>query len=68
MKVKIYCLYELDNHGRPKFRGRFASRHRMQNAALGLGLSNWFYEVDEKDDEYGGTVILSEAVKGAGKR
>jgi hypothetical protein len=67
MKVKIYCLYEIARDGQTKFRGRFASRHRMNAAALGLGLSNWFYEVDEKDDEFGGTVILSEAL-GAGKR
>jgi hypothetical protein len=67
MKVKIYCLYEIARDGQTKFRGRFASRHRMNAAALGLGLSNWFHEVDEKEDEFGGTVILSEAM-GAGKR
>jgi hypothetical protein len=39
----------------------------MEAAAIGLGLSNWFHEVDEKDDEYGGTINISEAI-GAGKR
>jgi hypothetical protein len=57
--IKIYVLYSLDNHGRPKFQGRFASKHRMEAAALGLGLNNWFYEVDEKQDEYGDTIIIS---------
>jgi hypothetical protein len=59
MKIRIYCLYELDNHGRPKFRGRYASKHRMESAAQGLGLNNWFYELDEKEDEFGGTIIIS---------
>jgi hypothetical protein len=59
-KVKIYVLYGMDNHGRPKFQGRYASKHRMEAAAQGLGLSNWFYEVDEKQDEFGGTINISE--------
>jgi hypothetical protein len=58
-KIKIYELYSNDRHGRSKFHGRFASRHRLEAAARGLGLSNWFYHVDEKADEYGGTVIVS---------
>jgi hypothetical protein len=48
--IKIYVLYELDQFGRPKYRGRFASRHRLKAAAMFM--SNWFYEVDEKQDEY----------------
>lgn len=56
-KIKIYSLYEIDRHGRTKFAGRFASRHRLKAAAMFM--SNWFYEVDEKEDEYGGTIRLS---------
>ena len=57
MQIKIYILYEIDSFGRTKFRGRFASRHRLRAAAMFM--SNWFYEVEEKQDEYGGTVQLS---------
>jgi hypothetical protein len=63
MSIKIYCLYSIDNHGRPKFQGRYASKHRMEAAAQGLGLSNWFYEIDEKQDEFGGTINITEALK-----
>ena len=56
-KIKIYSLYEIDRHGRTKFAGRFASRHRLKAAAMFM--SNWFYEVDEKEDEFGGTIQLS---------
>jgi hypothetical protein len=59
MKIKIYQLYSIDIHGRPKFHGRFASKHRLEAAARGLGLNSWYYEVDEKQEEYGGTVIVS---------
>jgi hypothetical protein len=59
MKIKIYCLYSIDSHGRPKFHGRYASKHRMEAAATGLGLVNWTYDIDEKEDEYGGTIIIS---------
>jgi hypothetical protein len=62
MSIKIYCLYGIDKHGRPKFHGRYASKHRMEAAALGLGLSNWFYEIDEKQDEFGGTINITEAL------
>jgi hypothetical protein len=55
--VKIYILYEIDEHNHPKFRGRFASRHRLKAAAMYM--SNWFYEVEEKQDEFGGTIQLS---------
>ena len=56
-KIKIYSLYEIDRFGRTKFAGRFASKHRLRAAAMFM--SNWFYEVDEKEDEYGGTIQLS---------
>jgi hypothetical protein len=56
-KIKIYVLYELDKYGRPKFCGRFASRHRMRAAAMFM--NNWFYEIDEKIDEYQDQMQLS---------
>jgi hypothetical protein len=58
--IKIYCLYSIDKHGRTKFHGRHASRHRLSAAALALGLDNWKYEIDYKEDEYGDTVIISQ--------
>lgn len=51
-KIRIYTLYRLDEHLRPKFVGRFGSRHRMMAAVQGLGLSNWSYDVEEKPDSY----------------
>lgn len=51
--VTIYSLYSIDKYGRTKFHGRFGSRHRMHNAVRGLGLVNWFYESETKQDEYG---------------
>lgn len=56
-QVKIYMLYEIDRYGRTKFRGRFASRHRLRAAAMFM--SNWFCEVEDKQDEFGGTIQLS---------
>lgn len=56
-KIKIYVLYELDPYGRPKFCGRFASKHKLRAAAMFM--SNWFYEVDEKVDEYPNQIQLS---------
>ena len=55
--IKIYTLYEIDKYGRTNYRGRFASRHRLRAAAMFM--SNWFYEVEEKVDEFGGTIQLS---------
>jgi hypothetical protein len=51
--LKIYCLYGIDGEGRTKFCGRFASKHRAYAAAQGLGLTNFFFEEDAKEDEYG---------------
>lgn len=51
--ISIYCLYGIDRDGQTRFYGRFASKHRTSAAARGLGLSNWFYEEDSKEDEYG---------------
>jgi hypothetical protein len=62
MKIKIYCLYSIGKDGQTKFHGRYASRHRMEAAIQGLGLFNYFYEIDEKQDEYGDTIIISEAL------
>jgi len=58
--INIYCLYSTNKHGQTKFHGRYASKHRLSAAALALGLDNWTYEVDQKEDEYGGTVIISQ--------
>jgi hypothetical protein len=57
-KITIYSLYEIDEYGRTKFRGRYGSRHRMKNAVAGLGLSRWFFESEEKIDRYSGTRII----------
>jgi hypothetical protein len=56
--IKIYVLYKLDGFGRPKFVGRFASRHRMMAAMVED--THYFYETDEKSDEFGGTINVSE--------
>jgi hypothetical protein len=61
--VKIYMLYSIDRHGRPKFYGRFGSKHRAYAAAQGLGLSNFFVEEDAKEDEYGGYININAALK-----
>ena len=61
--VKIYCLYGIDNHGRPKFCGRYASKHRAYAAAQGLGLTNYFLEEDAKEDEFGGYININAALK-----
>lgn len=61
--VKIYMLYSIDKHGHPKFCGRFASKHRAEAAARGLGLTNWFYETEAKEDEFGGYVNIGAALK-----
>lgn len=50
--ISIYCLYGIDSNGQTKFFGRFASKHRVSAAARGLGLTNWFYEQEAKEDEY----------------
>jgi hypothetical protein len=50
--ISIYCLYGIDSNGQTKFFGRFASKHRVSAAARGLGLNNWFYEQEAKEDEY----------------
>jgi hypothetical protein len=60
--ITIYILYSIDNNGTTKFIGRFGSKHRLRNAAIGLGLSNWFYETEEKVDTYDG-INLTQLVK-----
>lgn len=50
--ISIYCLYGIDSNGQTKFFGRFASKHRVSAAARGLGLTNWFFEQEAKEDEY----------------
>jgi hypothetical protein len=61
--VKIYMLYSIDTYGRPKFCGRYASKHRADAAAMGLGLTNYFLETEAKEDEYGGYVNINAALK-----
>jgi hypothetical protein len=61
--VKIYCLYGIDSNSETKFYGRFASKHRAQAAARGLGLSNFFLEEETKEDEFGGYVNINAALK-----
>jgi len=56
-RIKIYSLYEIDEYGRTHFRGRFASKHRLKAGAAFM--NTWFYEVEEKEDEFGGTIALS---------
>lgn len=56
-KIKLYSLYELDRYGRPRFAGRFASLQKVKAAAMFM--SRWFYEVEEKQDEYGQNVQLT---------
>lgn len=55
--VTIYMLYSIDKYGRTKFHGRFGSRHRMLSAVRGLGLVNWFYESEQKQDQYGALTV-----------
>jgi hypothetical protein len=50
--ISIYCLYGIDRYDQTKFYGRFASKHRALAAARGLGLTNWFFEQEAKEDEY----------------
>jgi hypothetical protein len=61
--LTIYCLYSIDSKGSTKFCGRFASKHRAEAAARGLGLTNYFFETDAKDDEYGSHVNINAALK-----
>jgi hypothetical protein len=60
-QVKIYVLWKLDSFSRPKFVGRYASKHRMSAAMLED--VHYFYDVEYKDDEYGGTINISEELK-----
>lgn len=60
--VKIYLLYGI--HGNDtKFYGRYASKHRAEAAARGLGLTNYFFEEEAKEDEFGGYVNINAALK-----
>lgn len=49
-KIKIYSLYEIKPFGQTKFVGRFASFKKMKAAASFIPI--WFFEVEEKQDEY----------------
>lgn len=49
-KIKIYSLYEIQQFGQTKFVGRFASFNKLKAAASFLPL--WFYDVEEKQDEF----------------
>jgi hypothetical protein len=61
--LMIYCLYSIDTNGQTKFCGRYASKHRAEAAARGLGLRNYFFETDAKEDEYGSHVNINAALK-----
>ena len=50
-------MYQIDRYGKVKFVARYGSYHRMLSATMFL--SNWFYEVEEKDCAYGGTILLT---------
>jgi len=49
-KITLYSLYEINDYGRTRFAGRFASLQKLKAAALFM--SNWFYEAEEKVDEF----------------
>jgi hypothetical protein len=49
-RIKIYSLYEINEHGDTKFRGRFTSKVKVRGAAIFL--KNYFIEVEEKFDEF----------------
>lgn len=57
-KVTIYRLYAIDQYERTRFIGRYGSKHRLFAAIQGLGISRYFYETEEKQCEYGGTLNL----------
>lgn len=57
--VKIYTLYGIDPNGEARFINRFASRHRLQNAIIGLGLRHYFYEEEAREDKYGGYININ---------
>lgn len=50
-RIKIYYLYE-NKQKETKFIGRYASRRNLESAVRSLGLVNWFYEEEEKEDRY----------------
>jgi len=58
-KIKIYHLYEIDEHDKTVYRGKYASLHRTLNAARGLGIDRYFIDSEEKQCEYGGTLRLT---------
>lgn len=49
-KFNLYLLYYHDRHGHTRFAGRFASFAKLKAAASFL--TDWFFEVDSKEDEY----------------
>jgi len=57
--ITIYYLYSIDKHGRTSFHGRYGSKQNLRNAVVGLGLSNWFYEEEQKEDKYDLTYIVN---------
>ena len=65
--IVMYSLYEITSKEDTKFRGRYASKHRMMSAATGLGLENWFFETEVKECQYGGTIDIRGLLKKKGK-
>lgn len=57
--IKLYYLYSIDSNGQTKFIGKFASKHRLHAAIVGLGLGKYFYETEDKECEWGGTIRLT---------
>jgi hypothetical protein len=57
-KITIFRLYSIDQHGKTKFVGKYASYHRLRAAILANGLSKYFYETEDKPCEWGGTITL----------
>lgn len=57
-KVTIFRLYSIDEHGKTKFIGKYASHHRMRAAILANGLTKYFFDTEDKPCEWGGTITL----------
>lgn len=56
-KITLYSLYEINGYGKTRFAGRFASLQKLKAAAVFM--TNWFYEAEEKVDEFAENVQLS---------
>lgn len=50
-RIILYYLYE-NKEKETKFVGRYASKKSLEAAVRSLGLTNWFFEQEEKEDRY----------------